>query len=180
MHIGSFRFNYILRLSLSVFNNLIFWVILSLGYSKAFFIFLCLNCALLVSIFLIWENKFIEKGSLYLFFIFCLLAFNSTSNLGLRAGNLTICEQFLLWSAFALFLENELLLFSLLIVLVASFKIQPVMFLFLSLATDDKRKYFYFIWSFLAFFIVLSLPHVFHPMFFHEILKYVSKIEERG
>ena len=159
---------------------LFFELFLPLEYNKAFFIFFCLNCAFLVNIFLIWKNKFIEKGSSYLFFIFCLLAFNSTINLGLRAGNFTICEQFLLWSAFALFLENELLLFSLIIVLAASFKIQPVMFLFLLLATDDKRKYSYFIWSFFAFFFVLTLSYAFRPTLFHEFLNYISKIDERG
>jgi len=158
---------------------LFFELFLPLGYNNAFFIFFCLNCILLASVFLIWKNKFIGKGSVYLFFIFCLLVFNSTINLGLRAGNFAICEQFLLWCAFALFLENKLFLFSLLIVVAASFKIQPIMFLFILLATDDKNKYFYFVWSFLVFFVILSLSYVLHPTFFHEFLKYVSKIDEK-
>lgn len=153
---------------------------LSFDYEVAARLFLFLKCGLLLGLMAIWTGVFLRGESKALFFLFCLLAFNRTISLDLAAGNISILEQFLIWAAFAFYVKRRFPLFCLLIVLAASVKMLPILFLFLVLAADDKRKYAYFGASAAAFFLYLSVQYVLGPRMFMAFLKGASRTLEEG
>lgn len=93
----------------------------------------------------------------------CLLGFNGAIYLDIRAGNISVLEQFLIWLAFYFFLRRRLLLFCLFILIAAVFKITPVLFLVLLLLLRGKKKYIYILGSLVVFFAVLLMPYIGSP-----------------
>jgi hypothetical protein len=58
----------------------------------------------------------------------------------LGVGNISSLEQRLMWLAFFFYLQRRLLLFSIFILMAATFKLVPVLFLFLLLLSNEKKN----------------------------------------
>lgn len=87
------------------------------SYSTAYTIYLVFKCALLCALLILWSRVFLKKEAGFLFFVFCFLAFNSTIYVDLVAGNVSIIEQFFLWTGFYFLLRRKPLLCCLFILL---------------------------------------------------------------
>jgi hypothetical protein len=125
-------------------------------YDTAYKIFLILKLAVFFSLVLLWRMKFVTKAGPG-FYFFVLLAFNSAIFLDLRAGNINMLEELMLWLGFCFFLKNRLLPFCCFVLLAASFKLAPAVFLLLTLATDNKKRFVFFFSScavFLGYFLI--------------------------
>jgi len=138
----------------------------STNYNTAYNIFLLLKTAMIIGLVLLWRTKFVGKQAGAGFYLFCLLAFNSAIFLDMRAGNINMFEQLMLWLGFYFFLERRFLLFCCFILLGASFKMTPIAFLVLLLLTDEKKKYFYFLASCAAFTVYLLIQYAATPEMF--------------
>ena len=113
-----------------------------LPYNRAALIFIFIKCFLLVYLISIWHAVFLDKTAIDPWFLlFCLLAFNSTIYLDLRAGNVSIVEQAMLWTSFYFFLRRQYILFSVFLVLSAFFKLTPLFFGLLILWYDKTRRF---------------------------------------
>lgn len=159
---------------------LFFKLFLLFNYSTAYFLFLSLNCILVIWLIHLWTKEFLEHDVDILFYIFCLLAFNGAIYRGFRSGNFVIIEQSLICLALFLFLRKNLLGFCTVIIIAASFKLQPVLFLFMLFLSDYKKRYLYFIYSLIIFLVILAVSYLLYPSIFLNFVHFVFHIDERG
>ena len=163
------------------FSLYFFQIFTQLNYDLAFLFFLILKLILVAGLIYLWRNKFLDKKADLFFYLFCLLAFNSTFYLDLKAGNVSLIEQSMIWLAFFCYLRRKLFYFCALIMAAAIFKIQPIFFLFLLLFSDEKNKYQYLAGSLAAFGIILLLQFILSPELFScFIANAIHTTHERG
>ncbi len=143
----------------------------ALDFITASYLFLFLKCLLSIGLIYLWKKEFLQEKVDALFYFFCLLAFNATIYIDLGAGNISIIEQFLLWLAFAFYLKRRWLLFSVFVVIAASFKLVPILFLGLLWFADEKKKYWYFAGGGLAFGVTLLASYIVAPTLFVEFVR---------
>jgi hypothetical protein len=93
------------------------------------YLFLAIKAFVLIYLFCLWQFVFLENPSDPFFAIFCLVAFNLSLFLDIRAGNINMVEQGLIWSAFFFFVRGKLIVFCFLIAAAAMFKLTPLLFL---------------------------------------------------
>jgi len=140
-------------------------------FSTAFYLFLALKALALAALFVIWTRIFLEKEADPGFFVFSLLAFNGALFLDLRAGNVSLFEQLGLWLGFFFLLRKKPALFGLCVVLVATFKVVPLIFLALLLVVKEKKKALYFGGSLLVFAALQGLSFALNPFLGKEFFR---------
>ena len=150
-------------------------------YSTAFHVFLLVKCALLVGLVIFWRNAFLGPAGDSLFFLFCLLVFNSAVFADLIAGNINLFEQILLWTAFFFFLQQRFALFCVFVLLAASFKMTPIFFIVLLLTSDHPKKYHYFGYAGTIFLAYLAVQYLIYPeMFMGFVRNALTVVGESG
>lgn len=148
----------------------VFYLFAKMPFPTAYRVFFLVKCLFLAGLILLWRNVFLDKQLDLVFFVIALLAFNSTVYLDLRAGNISIPEQFFIWLAFFFYLREELLAFCGLIVGVALLKVQPILLLLMLMLTGDRKKYVYLAGSILAFAVILLIACTADPYIFFNFL----------
>ncbi len=152
--------------------TLFFYRLLALPeYETAFHIFLIAKFILLIGLVYFWKRTFLRDDGGTLFYVFCLLAFNSTVFLDMIAGNINLVQQALLWLGFSYYIRHRYKLFCFFILLAASFKMTPVFFLVLLLLCDDKGKYKYFFGAAAIFLAYLLVQYLIVPELFTGFIK---------
>ncbi|MGD9085406.1 MAG: glycosyltransferase family 87 protein [Desulfobacterales bacterium] len=150
-------------------------------YNTAFHVFLLVKCALLVGLVIFWRNAFLGPAGDSLFFLFCLLVFNSAVFADLIAGNINLLEQILLWTAFFFFLQKRFALFCVFVLLAASFKMTPLFFIVLLLTSDHPKKYHYFGYAGTIFLAYLAVQYLIYPeMFMGFVRNALTVVGESG
>ena len=158
-----------------------FKIFTKLDYNSAFDAYLILKCVLLAGLILLWRNVFLNKQTDFIFYLLCLLAFDTTIYIDLRAGNPCTIEQFMIWLALFFYLKRKYTFFCIAAIAAAIFKIQPIFFLFLLLFIEDKNKYKYLIGSFCAFGAIFLATYLFEPNLFSNFITVaVGTTEENG
>jgi hypothetical protein len=147
-----------------------FQIFTKLDYFTASYLYLILKCLLLIGLIYLWRNGFFDKQVDSIFYLLCLFAFNATIYLDLESGNISILEQFVIWLALFFYLKQRFILFLLSIVLAASFKIQPILFIFLILFSESRNKYLYLLTSFIVFALVLLVQYISNPHLFSNFI----------
>jgi hypothetical protein len=100
----------------------------------------------------------------------------------MRAGNINMLVELLVWLGFLCYLKNKLVSFSALIVLSAMYNLVTMFFLVLLLFTQDKRKYQYLFVAFFSLCGILLLSYVQNPILFKSFIKNALSAvqDERG
>ena len=140
-------------------------------YKTAFHIFLIAKFILLVGLVYYWQREFLKEDGHILFYVFCLLAFNSTVFLDMIAGNINLVQQAMLWLAFSFYIKRRYKLFCLFTLIAASFKMTPIFFLILMLLSDDKNKYKYFFGAGAVILAYLLIQYLIVPRLFFGFIK---------
>lgn len=129
--------------------------------SGLYFIF---QCILLFTVIYLWIKGILKKEIDLLFFPFCLFAYNFALLTDILAGNIVLLEQILIWLAFYYFMKKgRLMLFCLFIILAATFKIQPILFLILLLFSKDEKRYMYLFGSVAVFGAIHLVSYLSNP-----------------
>jgi hypothetical protein len=140
-------------------------------YKTAFHIFLIAKFLLLVGLVYFWQKEFLNDDGNVLFYVFCLLAFNSTVFLDMIAGNINLVQQAMLWLGFSFYIKGRYTLFCLFTLIAASFKMTPIFFIILMLLPDDKNKYKYFFGAGAVFLSYLLIQYLIVPDLFTGFIK---------
>jgi len=148
----------------------------SLEYVTALHLFLITKCVFLIGLLFLWRKGFLKGEIDLLFYLFCVVAFNSPIYIDLKAGNISIVEQFTLWLAFYFFLKRRLLSFCLFIIATAVFKGTPVLFLFLLLFLKDRKRYAYFSGAWCAFIAMQVTFYACAPSLFKDFLHSAGRV----
>ncbi|UCD77550.1 MAG: DUF2029 domain-containing protein [Desulfobacterales bacterium] len=150
-------------------------------YKTAFHLFLFFKFILLLALVYFWQREFLHRKTDVMFYVFCLLAFNSAVYRDIIAGNINLVEQVMLWLAFFFYLRHRLLLFCVFILIAASFKMLPAFFLVMLLISGNEKKYRYFFGSCVSFLAYLLIQYIVVPDMFTEFVINASQVvRERG
>ena len=142
--------------------------------------FLFLKCIFLIGLIYLWKKIFLKDEADLLFYLFCLLAFNSTIYVDMVAGNISILEQFGLWIAFYFLLKRKLLLFCLSLILIASFKLSCVLFLALLLSSKERKKWIYFLGSSFLFLGIHLISFLCTPLYKSFFIFSIKKVRTQN
>jgi hypothetical protein len=152
--------------------TLLFYRLFALpDYKTAFHIFLIGKFILLIGLVYFWKKEFLKEDAGTLFYVFCLLAFNSTVFLDMIAGNINLVQQAMLWLGFSFYIRGKYKLFCLFTLIAASFKMTPIFFLILMLLPADKNKYQCFFGSGAIFLAYLLIQYLIAPDLFTGFIK---------
>ncbi|MFH1359462.1 MAG: glycosyltransferase 87 family protein [Candidatus Omnitrophota bacterium] len=136
-------------------------------------VFLILKIILLVVLLTLWKKYFLKEDADLFFYFFCVFAFHSTFYIDLISGNINLLEQCLLWIGFYYFLIHRYVLFGAFVVAASSFKLAPVVFLWLYFLSDDPQKWKHFIIFNLLFVLYFLIQYAVNPYLFSQ---YVSRV----
>ena len=151
------------------------------AYKTAFQFFLIAKFLILIGLIYFWRKSFLKEEGGALFYVFCLLAFNSTVFLDMIAGNINLVQQALLWLGFGFYIKGRLKLFCLFTLLASAFKITPIFFLVILLLSDAKDRYKYFFGAAAVFLAYLLIQYIIVPDLFTGFIKNaLVVVGERG
>ncbi len=162
------------------FTLYFFRIFSAFDFNTVFYLFLYLKCILLIILIYLWKRIFLKEDVDFLFYLFCLLAFNGAIYVDFVAGNISVLEQFGLWLAFYFFLKRRLLLFCLSLILISSFKITPLFFLVLLLSLKEKKKWIYFASSIFLFLGIHLISFLSSPLYKDFLIFCSKKIRVRN
>jgi hypothetical protein len=138
----------------------------SLQYEAARALWIVLQATATVVLILLWRTQFLRQEGGWLFYIFCLFAYNATLYINIRSGNVALIEQPFIWLAFLFFLKRRYFLFCLFLLVAGTFKALPLFFLLLLYLSDSKKKHAYFLGTLLVFAIILGFNYALAPKLF--------------
>jgi hypothetical protein len=144
--------------------TLLLWAALSkLGLEDAINVFSVIQLLLLALTTWLWVRGFL-KGDVdapgYAFFF---LGYNGATIWQLVAGNTVTIEQTLVWLGLYFFLRGKTPHFCASILAAAAFKVVPIVFLALLLFSQDRRRYWYLLFSAAVFSIYIAVPFAANP-----------------
>ena len=137
-----------------------------MDFNLIFDFFLTLKCLLIILLIYFWRNAFLDKQVDITFYLLCLFGFNSAIYLDLRAGNITIFVQCVIWLAFFYYTRHKFFRFSILIIAASIFKLQPILFIFLLLFIENKSKYQLLFGSLTVFSVLIFMQYIYDPQLF--------------
>ncbi|MBD3388322.1 MAG: DUF2029 domain-containing protein [Candidatus Altiarchaeales archaeon] len=147
-------------------------------------LYLLLKYAAMVFLFLSWRKRIFHGEVDVFYYLFWLMAYNEAVFKDVFAGNISLFEQVILWSAFYFLLQKRYALFSFFTVLASTFKLTPLAFLALLLFVGDARHWKLLAISAIAFSLYLLAPYVIAPQAFsgylHNAEFVVTSPGERG
>lgn len=158
----------------------IFKPLLAMDYKTAYDLYLLAKCAVLLAIMLLWRKEYSVCRDGPMFYLFCVLAFNSAIPLDLMAGNVSIFEQLFIWLSFSFLLRGKPLLFMISVVVASMFKISPLILLTLGPIVMGKRGYYFLFGGLISFGLILVISYISDPALFGNFIKNAAALNERG
>jgi hypothetical protein len=149
----------------------LFYPFLLMRYSVACQAFLFINIIIIIYLFYSWRYYFINYSNIVTYCLFIMIAFNNTIYRSLAAGNISLFEQFIVWTALVFLVHRRRFLFCLSIVLAAIFKFQLILFLGLLFLSEGKKPaLIQFGLSSLGFAVIVGVPCLSAPNLFPHFL----------
>ena len=157
--------------------TLLFFRVLTLfDYPVAYQVNLLLNCIMVGALVWLWRARFLKEETGPSFYVFCLLAFSGTIYINLRAGNVSLLQHLLMWTAFDCYLRRRLRCFCILVLLAAAFRVTPIAFLLLLLLPGRSDRYRYLCGSAIVFAAYLGVQYVLLNYLFVGFLKNSTRL----
>ncbi|MBD3233737.1 MAG: DUF2029 domain-containing protein [candidate division Zixibacteria bacterium] len=151
------------------------------SYKIAYIIYAALKIIILSILLTLWWKYFLpdKKYSVILLFL-CIFGFRLAIISDLHTGNVGVFEQFFIWLAVLYFLRKDTILFSILILLSAYFKLTYILLLALLFIDNRSRSLYAMIGAFLTFGAVQLSSYLGSPEMYSKFIINVIAIEERG
>ncbi len=150
------------------------------NYNTAVNVFLAVKCLVLIGLAYLWKKKFLAGESDPFYYLFLLLAFNGALYCDFYTGNISIFEQALLWLGFYALIQRRPEILSLLVLVVAAFKITPILFILLLLILEGRKKYFYLLGTLALYIAIQALSYVNNPQLFKAFVNNSAGLDERS
>jgi hypothetical protein len=148
-------------------------------YSTAYILYFVLKLAALAALVRLWVREFLPSQYRDIFPLILIFGFSGAIYLDLVAGNISIFEQLGLWTAFWALRRKRVALFSGIVVVVACFKLTPILFLLLPLLLIDRKQWKEPAIAFSGWLALQIGSYVFQPQLYTNFLTLASKLDER-
>lgn len=135
---------------------------------------------LLIGLVWVWRKVLAGSERMWLFYLLAIVAFNDALYLDLKAGNVTIIEQLLLWSGFFCLMNRRIACFCALVVAASLLKGMPLLFLGLLFLLSVERRWWYALGSTAAFGLIQLIDFVLNPAWYQQFLAKAFSWDERG
>jgi hypothetical protein len=159
---------------------LLYGLFVRLPFPVAYELWLALKLAALGGLFLVWKRHFIRLDAGWRTTLYFILAYNGTIYSDLVAGNVSTFEQLGLWLGFAALLEGRYARFCALLILVAQFKLTPILFASLFLIVPVRPQWRWFAICLAGFALIFSLNYLAAPVLMRDFLRVAPALDERG
>ncbi|MEP0823291.1 MAG: DUF2029 domain-containing protein [Ignavibacterium sp.] len=143
-------------------------------------VFLVLKAIVAVILIRFWATRFLKEPRWPLFALFCLFGMNAALYTDFSAGNISVFEELVLWAAFWFFLRERYGMFCAFILIAASFKLTPLLFLALLWLSDHPRRHRLIALSTAVFAGSLVLTALVSPNLFFSFLDNLDQPAGRG
>ena len=135
----------------------------------------------MAALILLWQRSFfpddLSRACLYLL---CALAYGQTLKMDLRAGNISVFEQVLIWSAALAFLRRRPWLYAALVATAALFKLTAAGLLLLLLVDRQRRSVAALLAGLGGLALVHGLSAALRPDLFAAFLRNAAALDDRG
>lgn len=158
----------------------VFRVFTALPLPTARTVWLWLRVGLLLLLFRIWRKHFVDGESAWGFYLLAMFAFGGAILLDLKAGNISIVEQLLLWSGFVFLLKDRPLPFCALVLIAAVFKGLPILFLLLLPLLRIRHGWRYLVGSAVALLMFHLANYLIYAATYVEYIRQAIAWDERG
>ena len=150
-------------------------------YRTTYYAFFVLKIAAVAALVLLWQRWFfpgdLSRACLYLF---CALAYGQTLKMDLRAGNISVFEQVLIWTAVLAFLRRRPWIYAALIAAAALVKLTAAGLLLLLLVDRDRRSVAAMLAGATGLAVVHGISAVVRPDLFAGFLRNAARLDDRG
>ncbi len=149
------------------------------NFDTAYQLFFFLKLAALAALIYIWYTRFLfDKRFAVILCLLCAFAFRETIIRDLYAGNISVFEQLLLWTAALFFIEKKPFAYCVLIGITALFKFTFIILLFAVLLDHDRKAVLSFIGVGAAFVAVTLASSLGDPVLFEGFVANVASLNE--
>ena len=152
----------------------------ALDYPAAARLWLALKLGLAAVMAWQWRRLFAPRAPAIAFAVFACLAGGAAIAWDLKAGNVSVIEQFLLWTAFACLLQDRPRAFCALLLAASVFKLAFLAFLPLLLFFDQRRKWACLGATAAAMAAYLLANHLAHPALFAAYVREAAAMNDLG
>jgi alpha-1,2-mannosyltransferase len=155
--------------------------LLVLDYRTTYFAFFALKLAAVVALILLWQRRFFpDDASRACLYLLCALAYGQTIKMDVRAGNISVFEQLLLWAAALAFLRRRPWLFAFLVAAAAAVKLTAAVLLLLLLVDRERRSVAALLAAVGGLALVHGVSAATRPDLFAAFLRNAAALDDRG
>ncbi|MHC5065346.1 MAG: glycosyltransferase family 87 protein [Planctomycetota bacterium] len=151
-----------------------------MGFETACLVFVGLKVLAFGFLLVIWGRLLAKPGLGLALLVLLPLAYSGAALVDLRAGNISVFEQVLVWLGFASLMRGRLMPFVACILLVASFKLLPIAFLVFLLGQDRGRQSGAIARTAMLVVIALALHLIFSGGYLETYAAAIGLRDERG
>ena len=156
--------------------------LLVFDHRTAHFLFFALKMAATVALIALWRRRFFPDDDLAgaCLYLFCALAYAQTIKMDLRAGNISVFEQLLIWTGVAAFRRGRPWLYAGLVAAAALFKLATAALLLMLLLDRSRRSVAPLLSGLAGLAVVHGTSAALRPDLFAGFLRNAAGLDDRG
>jgi hypothetical protein len=155
--------------------------LLVFDHRTTYFLFFGLKMAAAAALVILWRRRlFRDDASAACLYLFCALAYAQTMKMDIRAGNISVFEQILVWAAALAFLRGRPWLFAALVASAALFKLTTAALLLLLLVDRGRRPLAALMGGLAGLALVHGVSAAMRPDLFAGFLRNAAALDDRG
>jgi hypothetical protein len=139
-----------------------------------------LKLAALAGLLYLWRRQFLKFSLGWSTTLYFMLGYNAAIYSDLVSGNISIFEQLGLWLGFFALVRGRYAAFCLCVILVAQFKLTPILFAALLLVVPPRPQWAWFTACCAGFLAVFSLNYALQPALLNDFWRVAPLLDERG
>lgn len=155
--------------------------LLALDYRATYFAFFAIKMAAVAALVALWRRRlFPDDLSGAVLFLLCAVGFGQTVKMDVRAGNISVFEQLLIWGAMLAFLRRRPWVFAALVAAAALVKLTAAGLLLMLIVDRGRRAMAALLAGLAALAVVHGLTALVRPGLFAGFLRNAAALDDRG
>jgi hypothetical protein len=156
--------------------------LLVFDHRTTYFAFFVLKMAAVAALVVLWRRRLFPGDDLAgaCLYLFCALAYAQTIKMDVRAGNISVFEQLLVWTGAVAFLRGRPRLYAALVAAAALFKLTTAALLFVLLLDRSRRSAAALVSGLAGLAAVHGISAALRPDLFAGFLRNAAALDDRG
>jgi glycosyl transferase family 87 len=157
-------------------------VLLVFDHRTTYFVFFVLKAAAAAALIVLWRRRLFPDDDLAgaCLYLFCALAYAQTLKMDLRAGNISVFEQVLVWTGAIALLRGRPWVYAALVAAAALFKLTTAALLIVLLLDRSRRSATALVSGLAGLAVVHGISAALRPDLFAAFLRNAAALDDRG